>query len=156
MVIREKKPSGKGSIEYIIRRINDGVKKTDNLRDVWNILEPDIKDSMRYEFSNSNPNKWERLNDKYKQWKKKKGYPITIGILTGALKKASTDSAVMKKQRKKFLYSVNMSIRGYKGKATGDYAEYFNNKRPLFGYTKNFINNIYKEAVRKELAWAKQ
>lgn len=152
--IREKKPRGKGSIGYIINRINKSTKTTNDLRDVWNKIEPDVKDSIKFEFSKANPNKWSSLKPEYKAWKARKGYPITIGVMTGALKSAASDNAKIKKKRKEFLLTVNPNVAGYKGKKVGAYAHYFDSKRPMFGHTKNFINKIYKEAVRITLDWA--
>jgi len=152
--IKEKKPSGKGSIGYLLNRINKSVKTTENLKDVWDKIEPDVKRSVKYEFSRANPNYWAGISEEYKKWKARKGYPATIGIMTGALKIAASDKAKIKKRRKEFIYTVNPSVKGYKGKSVGAYAKYFDDERPIFGHTEKFIDKIYKEAVRIALDWA--
>lgn len=165
-VIKEKYPDGKNSVKAMLDVINKSEDLANDGRSLWAELLQPIEDAMKYEFSDANPNNWPGLkaDTGYVDWKRSKGYPVTIGIMSGALKRASTSEAVVKQTKDALNWGVNPDVRGYKGKPVGDYAEYFNDKtenspaRPLFGFTRKWVkDNIINEAVKLwvKIGWSK-
>src|SRR4030042_1380412 len=153
----EKRPVWRGSFQYIINKLGELKRGSDDMTDVWRAITPDIKEIMAYTFSDANPNKWSKLTAKYRNWKIKHGYPATIGILTGALKKSLVDDPDIKLLKQKMIYKYNENITGYGGKKTSDFAEYFNAKRNVMSYPRVKLNEIIKRAakahVRKHTKW---
>jgi len=147
--IVEKRPKGAGSFREVRNWLQDAEKTVKDTGPIWDALIPLIRQGMRFEFSGANPNAWPGLSDKYLKWKISKGYPATIGILTGGLKQSLTDDAVIKKARKKLTWGANLSIPGYGGKTVLEYGWRFNIKRPIYKYTLGFIKrNVLQRAKR--------
>lgn len=144
--IHEKRPTGKGSFDSVLQSIRKGEQSASDMRGVWPGIIEDLRDAMRFSFSESNPGKWGKLKDPYRNWKIKKGYPATIGIRTGDLKKSFTEDARTKIERLKFSYTYGS------GKTVSEYAQHFSNKRPVFNYARAYINKISKQAVEKAIA----
>jgi len=157
--IQAKKPGGKATFEYIIARLEKGARDASDMKDVFSVITPWIKDTMRHVFSEANPAGWAKLTTKYRAWKAKKGYPVTIGIMTGALRTAVSTKAITKYKKKSMLYQLNPAVSGMqRGTAKSrnvrvrEYAKYFNRKRPIFEYAKEFLNKKIKEFVEKYIA----
>ena len=149
LTIFEPTPDGRRSIKAIHKFFDEMDKSVSDAKDLWKDLEPGIEKSINYEFSDANPNVWKPLTNKYLNWKIKKGYPGTIGILTGALKRAVTTDAKKEFAAKYLRWRMNTKIPGYKGKLTGEYGKYFHKARQIFRYTKSwFKNNVIKIAVK--------
>jgi hypothetical protein len=89
------------------------------------------------------------LKQRYREWKESEGFPSTIGILTGALKRSVTTEALVETDRKGILWRLNPDIEGYGGQKTGEYAEDFHARRPIFGFSRAFIKNALMNAVNK-------
>ena len=151
--IKEKNPNGKHSVMALQKFIDDVDKRAGDMRPVWDAITPDMKQSLKFEFSNANPNSWTGLEQKYVRWKRKQGYPDTIGIATGALKGSLTDTPKIKK-RKKFM---RWSPGGSDGRKVKPYAKHFDHykdgtpKRPIFGHTVKFIARTVRKAVFKHV-----
>lgn len=166
IIIKEKYPDGKNSVKSIVDLIDRSEKLADDGRPLWAELLQPIEDAMSYEFSHANPNNWPGLKPETIDWKRSKGFPDTIGIMDGALKRASTNEAVIDSTKEALLWGVNPNVTGYKGAPVGDYAQYFNDgsqdgtnpARPLFGFTKKWVkNNIIDLAVKLwvNIGWSK-
>lgn len=151
--IREKSPNGPGSIQYVLNFIKNKRQKASDLKKVWDLLEPEINQSVKYEFSEANPNKWEKDSPSWIAEKTSQGYPATTGIYTGALKRAATDEAIKKKTNNTFYWAVNESVVNDFGDSVGDYAGHFAEDRPIFKYTQKFIVGVIKKAIRQ---WIKE
>ena len=145
--IFEKEAQGGSMFETLVNRMQDGSRRSDDMRDTFLEIAGQIKDELTYEFSEANPAGWGDLSDKYKQWKTRHGYPVTIGIMTGALKESLTDSAVIDAQPKRLTYTYNESTRNAKGQSVGEYAKFFNAEREIMPHIKDRINEITKDAV---------
>ncbi len=131
-------------INHIFSWIKATGERTSGL---WERVEPMMKEQVRREFSDENPNNWRALSPKYLQWKMEQGYPATIGVRKGFLKMAATDRAVIKKGKDYFLYSVNMGIAS---QVEGfDYFSDFNRKRKIFKHTQRYMNTAYANAVEQ-------
>ena len=157
--IRAKKPSSKATFEYIIERLNKSARDSSDMKDVFSVITPWIRDTMRHVFSEANPSGWANLKSRYRAWKVKKGYPVTIGIMTGALRTSVSTKAITKFRKKSMLYQLNPAVSGMqRGTAksrnvkVGKYAKYFNRRRPIFGYASEFLNDKIKEFVEKYIA----
>lgn len=146
--IKEKRPKGKGSFDYLLKRIDENIKTVRDMRDVWDVVEPDLLEAFNYTFSMRNPSGWQGLSAKYLDYKRRHGYPDTIGILTGALKEAMTESANIKKARKYLSWGMGSGVTGHKGRPVEDYAGYFNRKRPIFTYVRTFYHKITKKVLK--------
>jgi len=148
-VIREKNPNGKHSVAALQGFVSDVNKRAADLRPVWDAITPDMKQSLKFEFSNANPNGWAGLEQKYVSWKRKQGYPDTIGIMTGALKKSLTQTPKIKKRKKFMIWKPDGNVEGFEGKKVKTYMGFFNAKRPIFGHTVKFIARTVRKAVFK-------
>lgn len=153
--IIEAHPNGENSFKYIFDRLDKAEKNSSDMRDVWSVIIPQIRQAERYAFSEANPSGWAGLDDRYKAWKAKKGYPTTIGIRTGALKEAATSKAITKLKKKSLEYRVNPHVVARERGATkkmkmtrvGQYMHYFDGKRPVFEYARDYINNFMKKTA---------
>lgn len=150
--IKEKNPSGRNSIRAVAARLAKGSQRSDDVSDVFREITPYVKSVLKYTFSNANPSQWDAISDKYIAWKTKHGYPATIGIMTGAMKEAVSDSAKIEIGRLKFVYSINTSQANPRGGTVGSYAYYFNKKRNIMDYAKIRIRGTIKQAVKKSIA----
>lgn len=152
-VIKEKAPDGPGSQKKVIEWIDTGTNSmTDGAIHLWPLLRPVIEQGVKYEFSDDNPNVWTPLKPRYLAWKRKKGFPDTIGIMTGALKQAATTDAIIKENKDYLNWQVSPNVSGYKGKKTGEYAQYFARKRPLFKYTITFLSDQLRKVFKQWVA----
>ena len=147
--IHEINPNGEDSIKSILNWIENKKQKATNPKGLWNELIPEIKQSIKYELSSSNPNDWPTLSPEYLQEKREKGWPDTIGVATGSMKKALTDEAKVKVAKDYLLWAINEDIRGNEGERVGDYAQDFDTFRPLFKQTIRFVNKIIQKAISK-------
>lgn len=163
-VIKEKYPDGKNSVKTLVDLINKSEKLADDGRPLWAELLQPIEDAMKYEFSAANPNNWPGLKPEYVNWKRSKGFPDTIGIMDGALKRAATSEAMTDLTKSALTWGVNPNVTGNKGRPVGDYAKYFHYKtkhtpaRPLFGFTKKWVkDNVIDLAVKLwvKTGWSK-
>lgn len=145
--IVEKHPDGKNSVKAIVEWINDVDSRAADARGVWNMLIPDIKDAIKYEFSDANPNDWPPLSKEYLEQKINDGWPATIGVRTGALRKASSDDAKIKMAQNSLSWGVNEEVFNAEGEAVGNYAYDFHSNRPMFGFTVKYINESIDEAI---------
>jgi hypothetical protein len=145
----EKNPSGRNSIEAIKRNIRNGAVRTDDMSMAFREIVPEIQDLLRYTFSDANASDWQPLKDSYRNWKIKHGYPATIGIRTGDLKKSVSDAAKVEIGKQKMRYSYNTSIGSVE-----NYAGYFNKRRPIMDYARERIDDIATRAVNQEIAEA--
>ena len=147
LTVKEKYPDGRDSVKDMLSWVENMAKTVDDGRDIFRMLIPIISQTLKYEFSDANPNSWDALKSNYMKWKTKKGYPTTVGIMTGALKRSLTTDAKTKVRKHKLEYKMNPSITGYKGRMVGQYAQYFNKARKIFIFTKTFINDNIKKQV---------
>ena len=144
----EKNPTGENSIAAMVARMTQAVKTSDNMSDTLMKLVPDIQDILRFEFSDANPAGWDPLQPMYVRWKRERGYPTTIGIMTGALKRAATDDAIIDAQPQKLIYKINTSVENPDAIVpVGDYAAKFAERRPIFIYVSERIRALVKKAV---------
>lgn len=127
-------------------------EKGNNLDSLWNKIIPIMKDQVKYEFSDANPNRWKALSKTYKKWKEEHGYPSTIGVRKGTLKDAATNNAVIKKSKKYMEYGVDTDRVVENGIK---YAFEFNKKREIFKYTHRYMDHLVDKAadewIEKEL-----
>lgn len=150
--VNEKDPKGSRSVEALVARMTQGVKNADNVSDTLMMLVPDIQDILRFEFSDANPAGWDPLKSSYVRWKRERGYPTTIGIMTGALKRAATDDAIIEAQPQKLIYKINPSVENPETiEPVGEYAHKFAEKRPIFIYLKERMRQIVRKAVREAI-----
>ena len=147
--IHEKNPNSDGSIKSILSWIDDKKQKATDPRGLWNELIPEIKQSIKYELSSGNPNDWPALSPEYLQEKREKGWPDTIGVATGSMKKALTDEAKVKVAKDYLFWGINEEMIGNEGERVGDYAKDFDAFRPVFKYTIAFVNKIIQKAISK-------
>lgn len=149
MKIVEKRPDREGSIKAVIGYIEGKGTFFSSGKRLWKLLIPDIRQSVRYEFSDANPNVWKSLNTKYLDWKTQHGFASTIGVMTGTLKRALTDRADITIEKKKLVWAVNENLRGWEGKRVGAYAKYFHKKRPIFQATRLYLKRTLLSALKK-------
>lgn len=155
--IVEQNPGGKGSIVSAMRWIDRFGEYASDARNLWPDLEPDVEKSVKYEFSDANPNDWKPLSVNYLRWKRRMGFPDTIGVATGTLKMAATDQAVKDHTAQRMRWSVNTTVQNaFEHVSVGEYAYKFHAKRPIFGKTKDFLKSTLREAVRKWVKRGKQ
>jgi len=168
--IQEKRPTGSGTIKYVINQIESMSARTDDMTEFWKAATPDIKKAMKYTFSQGNPSGWAGLSAKYMKWKVDNGYPVTTGIMTGALKKAVTDDAIIEYKPREMTYRLNPNVRSTRSskssnmikralgmrdvKSVGDYAGYFNDKRSIFSYAREFVSKLFYDGARKYIMQA--
>jgi len=145
--IVEKHPNGENSFTDVFNWVEDIKKTVSDTGAVWKTLKPLIKDSLKYEFSGANPNNWPGLSPSYIAWKTEKGFPTTIGVRTGALKESLTESAKVKETKSKLIWGANLSITGWPAQPVSEYGWKFNLKRPIYKYTKKFLNKNIKQKV---------
>jgi hypothetical protein len=145
--IYESAPGGKGSFQALLKRMSQVEQNADDMSTTFKKIIPDIKAAFRYEFSEANPSGWKALSKKYRQWKIDNGYPATIGIKTGALKRALVEEPMIKIDKRSLIYGVNDSMTNEDGENVGDYAKEFNRQRKIMPYVKKFIRGIVKSAV---------
>lgn len=164
-VIIEPEPSGSKSIRAALKWFESIEQKSNDATPLWKALTPGIKKAVNYEFSEANPNKWAPISDRWKNWKNQHGYPTTIGIRTGSLKRAVSDDAKVEYLPHKMNWMLNESIdAGNWGridqvgdspfgpntdKVVGDYAHKFDEGRHVFIYTFEFIQVTLRNAVKK-------
>jgi hypothetical protein len=153
--IHEVKPTGEGSMQALIDKMTQSAKRSDDMSETFRELAKGISEDFAYEFSSANPAGWDALSPMYNNWKIQNGFPITIGIMTGALKSSLTTDAIVDAGPKQLLYKYNPGVKGHDGKSTGDYAKDFNEKRPIMDYVKKTTRTRIKEAVKKSLKFAK-
>jgi hypothetical protein len=115
-------------------------------RQLWNTMEPVIREQMNREFSDENPNRWKALSPHYLQEKLAAGFPATIGVRTGNLKRAATDAAIVEKREEFMVYTINP---GMDKSDEGPYFEDFHAKRKIFRHTTPYINKVYHEAAER-------
>jgi len=150
--IYEADPTGEHSFAAIKQHIEEGVKSSEEMEEVFIAISKDIRLALVYSFSEANPNNWEAITAKYREWKTEHGYPETIGIMTGALKKSLTEDAVVETTKKSLLYTYNEEeINPRTEKTVGEYAIYFNNKREIMGFAESFIQEIIISSVQQEI-----
>ncbi len=150
--IYEKKASGSASFDEVKRWIENIAKRADDARDPFTAIAKDTKEALTYSFSNSNPSKWAAISDSYKSWKSKHGYPVTIGIMTGALKSAMTDQAKVTIEKKRFIYGLNENVTNpYSKKKTGEYATKFNEDRNILDWSRKLIQRNVNKAMREKI-----
>ena len=94
MKLRFNPSSGMKSLTNAIDYINDASLRASNMQPFFMGLESDIIQEVKHEFDASNPNKWEKTSKEWRAYKRKNGYPENIGIYTGALMEAASDSAI--------------------------------------------------------------
>jgi len=150
-VIREKEPTGDTSVAALQGFVSDVNKRAADLRPVWDAITPDMKQALKFEFSAANPNSWAGLEQKYVRWKRKQGYPDTIGIATGALKSSLTDTPKIRKRKKSMRWRPDGNVEGRDGRKVKTYMGFFNRKRPIFGHTVKFIARTVRKAVFKHV-----
>jgi hypothetical protein len=146
--IKEIKPGGRSVINHLMERMADMSRRSDDVSEALGKIREYMRDEFKYEFSSANPAGWSALTAKYKSWKAAHGYPVTIGIMTGALKDAMTTSAIVDIGPKSLLYKINDGVIGYKGKSVGEYAKYFNGRRPIVPHVADRVRGRIKEAVK--------
>jgi hypothetical protein len=145
--IVEKHPDGNNSVKSILSWIDDVDTRAADARGVWKMLIPDLKQAVKYEFSDANPNDWPALSDDYREQKISEGWPATIGVRTGGLKKAASDEAKIKMTQNALSWGVDETVFNAEGEAVGNYAHDFHENRPLFGFTAKYINESIDEAI---------
>lgn len=138
LFVIESEPSGMGSINNAIKWLDDLKSKADDMRPVWLGMTPDIKKSIKHEFSHSNPNKWRPLSKSYKQWKIDEGLPTTIGFRTGELMRGLTETPEVDYRTKSFSWGVDSSV---------EHASEFNERRKIFITTFEFIASLSRRSV---------
>jgi len=146
--IKEIKPSGRSVINHLIERMGDMSRRSDDVSEALGKIREYMRDAFKHEFSSANPAGWKALTAKYKNWKASHGYPVTIGIMTGALKDAMTSDAIIDIGPKSLTYQMNAGTIGYKGKPVGEYAKYFNGGRPVVPHVADAVRGKIREAVR--------
>jgi hypothetical protein len=127
------------------RKWFENVKKgIGDARPLWIAMLPKIQEFTSYEFTSRNPNQWERISSKWQQWKVDHGFPATIGVYKGKLKKGAVDNAIIKVDEKQLIWKLNETnvvsdpYKSVKGRQSGGgyaYAQVFNKKRPIFKAT---------------------
>lgn len=151
-IILEPSPEKGGSVQYFVKWMKDVNVSIENTDVLWKSLDDDIIKAINYEFSDANPNRWNQLSQKYFVEKTAKGFPETIGVRTGSLKRAATTDAIKDYKKGIMEWAVNQNIQSgafgsLKDKRVGDYDHYFNEVRPIFIYSIDFIEVEGKKAV---------
>jgi len=85
--------SGLKSLAAAQDYINDLSSRASDMRPFLRSLEPDLVKEIQHEFDSSNPNKWRRISDSWREFKVSKGKPENIGIYTGDLMHAASEGA---------------------------------------------------------------
>jgi hypothetical protein len=147
----ERYPNGEGSIKKILEWIDNVQTTIEDGTIVWDEMIPLIKDALKYEFSEANPNNWAPLRKKYVDWKRRKGYPDTIGVMTEALKKSLTERGISEAQKNLLKWKSDPTVEGYKKRKVGTYAQYFDDKRKVFKFTKQYLRKNVIEKI--SAAW---
>jgi hypothetical protein len=153
-IVIEPAPEKGGSIKHFHNWINDVEKAIDDSKDLWKLLDSDIVKAVNYEFSEANPNSWKQLSQAYFTEKTAKGFPETIGVRTGSLKRAAAEDAIREYGKGVLGWAVNNNVTAgafgsLKNLRTGDYAEEFNELRPIFVYSVDHIKREGSKAVEK-------
>lgn len=154
LFIHEKEPNGDGSIKQTLKWVEDITANVSDPTPFFKGLVPDIKDALRFTFSEGNPNQWIPLGAKYKAWKATSGFPVTIGILTGAMKRSWVETPEISMIKKKMKYTFDKTEVGYQGKPLVEYIDKFNEKRPILPYSIRWIKkNMKKVALDVKTMW---
>lgn len=156
-VVIAPKPTGQDSIQSLKKWFDDFEKDISDTRSIWKELTPDIKKAINFEFSEANPNKWDPITEKYKVTKIRQGFPSTIGVRTGSLRSAASENADVVYKPLGIEWSIKENITSgqfgsLKNITVGDYAKYFHGSpgnRPIFVYTKKWLSEIGKKAVKE-------
>lgn len=160
MIVIESKPSDKHSIDKAARWIKDVGAASEDASRLWKSWTPDIMQSVKYEFSDSNPNAWKGLSPRYEWWKTKQGFPSTIGVQTGALRAAASEKADITYDRTWMRWTINGrntgGLWGTSDKKVEDYVGDFNAIRPIFGTTLKYIRRVARETFRKIIKGVKK
>lgn len=162
--IHEKQPNGAASIAAIKKKLQGIVYITDDIKSYHAILKREAQKAFRYTFSDANPNHWTAISPTWAEFKASKGYPTTIGIMTGALKTAFTDAARVESDRNRFRYQFDKSVvNPYSGpgmfssfgkggaKTVGEYAESFDARRPIMNYAESYMQSVLNQALSETI-----
>lgn len=138
-----------------LKRVREGLE---NAKPLWKALTPKITEFVDYEFdpNRDSHKKWAKLSPSYREWKRRKGFPVGIGYLRGNLKKGAGQNANKKYGEKSLLWKVNHS--GVRSKKGYKYAWVFhkgNTKgtqpaRPIYQYTVLRINSFVGHDIKKD------
>lgn len=150
-MIVEKVPNSKSSVKAALEWVGTPLYKSEDATALWEKLIPELRQSVAYEFSDANPNSWAELSPGYLEEKRELGWPETIGVATGALKRAVTVNAEIIAAKDHLTWGVNDNEPGHDGMKVGEYAYDFHGTRPIFQKTKSFLRSVFKRSVEKWL-----
>lgn len=112
---------------------------------LWKRVIPILREQAGREFTDENPNQWKALKPGYLKWKAEKGYPLTIGVRKGYLKRAATSNAIIIETESTLEYKVNHSL-AFEAE-NKDYFRKFHEKRPIFNHSKRYLSGTYRKAA---------
>lgn len=147
--IFEPAPGSEQSIRSVMDWVSRAEERADNAEHLWESLIPTIRQSIKFELSDANPNSWPKLSPRYLDYKREMGWPLTIGVATGAMKKALTTNAKIKTTKDYLIWGIDGDAIGHDGMRVGDYAPDFHSVRELFGYTIDFIQQVIRDAITR-------
>jgi len=73
--------------------INDMSMRASDMQPFLKGLEPDLIKEVQHEFDYSNPNKWKKISDAWRNFKISEGAPENIGVYSSALMQAASVDA---------------------------------------------------------------
>jgi hypothetical protein len=111
-----------------------------NTTKLWKAVTPIMRKQVEREFSDENPNRWKALSPRYLQEKLEAGYPATVGVRTGLLKRCATDKANIVYRKDYMLYSIGSQQERFSD---------FNAKRKIFKHSQRYMQAMYKQVAQK-------
>lgn len=73
--------------------INDLGASASDMRPFLRSLEPDLIKEIQHEFDSSNPNKWKKISNAWRDFKESEGAPENIGVYSSSLMQAASVDA---------------------------------------------------------------
>jgi len=74
--------------------INDMSVRASDMRPFLRSLETDLVKEIQHEFDSSNPNKWKKISDAWRNLKLSEGAPENIGVYSASLMQAASVDAI--------------------------------------------------------------
>ncbi|PKL35870.1 MAG: hypothetical protein CVV44_20350 [Spirochaetae bacterium HGW-Spirochaetae-1] len=154
-MIIEQAPNSKTSLKAAQEWVGTPLHRSQDAQGLYEQLVPELRQAVAYGFSDANPNNWAELSPGWLDEKRERGWPETIGVATGALKRAATVNAQIAVTKTHLTWGINENEsspgHGIDGWTVGDYARDFHAVRPIFKSTMAFLRSVYKKAAQKWL-----